>query len=82
MSRTPRNRAPDTRSGKPPLAMPDLPAAEPLRNRMIATAYYRDGYSIRDIARAWGLSRANIGKIVLRVRKHALDRDPPQRSRR
>lgn len=42
---------------------------ESLRNRMIATAHYRDGYSIRQIALAWKLHRTTVHRIVKRVRE-------------
>ncbi len=42
---------------------------ESLRNRMIATAHYRDGYSIRQIALAWKLHRATVHRIVKRMRE-------------
>ena len=40
-----------------------------LRNRMIATLYWRDGYSLRQIARAWGLSHSTVHKIARRARE-------------
>jgi len=42
---------------------------ESLRNRMIATAHLRDGYSIREIAVAWKLHRATVHKIIRRMRE-------------
>jgi len=42
---------------------------ESLRNRMIATAHLRDGYSIRQIALAWKLHRATVHKIIKHVRE-------------
>ena len=46
---------------------------ETLRNRMIATAYFRDGYSIRDIALAWRLSPSRVHGIIKRLRQTLTD---------
>ena len=46
---------------------------ETLRDRMIATAYFRDRYSIRDIALAWGLSPSRVHGIVKRLRQSLTD---------
>jgi len=71
MQRTCKDDSRKRRPRRPPDSTGDLLAAESLRNRMIATSYYRDGYSIREIARAWPISRTHIGRIVLRMRRFA-----------